>query len=212
MTRDDALETIKRYGERFHAHGYDPRTLGWSKGTQQVRFAAAEEQLRSSESVLDVGCGFGDLFGFLVDRGWHGRYVGVDLVPELVEEGQKRFGPRGAEFVVGDVTSLTLDWAPHTAIGLGLFNHRLREGHLAFVEETVRAMWRLSAEVVIVDFLCASADRPRGDLFYATIDEVSTLAARLTRRFLIDHSYMPFEFQLRLWHDDRFTPEAPFFS
>lgn len=53
--------------------------------------------------ALDLGCGRGVFSAELARRGW--EVVGVDLVPQAVEEARKR-GVEGASFVVGDVTAL----------------------------------------------------------------------------------------------------------
>ena len=36
-------------------------------------------------SVLDVGCGRGDLLPYLRERSFEGSYMGVDLTPEMIE-------------------------------------------------------------------------------------------------------------------------------
>ena len=41
-------------------------------------------------SVLDVGCGFADLYEHLLQQGWVGRYSGVDIVPGLLAEARER--------------------------------------------------------------------------------------------------------------------------
>ena len=88
MLEEDRVETRARYAARFREFGYDPRTLGWHKGRQRVRFAAALEAVGTQfDSLLDVGCGFGDLFGYLRERGWQGNYLGLDICPELLDEG-----------------------------------------------------------------------------------------------------------------------------
>jgi SAM-dependent methyltransferase len=57
-------------------------------------------------SVVDVGCGDWQL-GSLVD--WSGvHYIGIDIVPEVVEENVRRFGARGVEFRVADALNGTL--------------------------------------------------------------------------------------------------------
>ena len=52
------------YDLQFEEHGYSPASLGCAKGRQDLRFKALSAFLEEG-SVLDFGCGFGDLAGFL---------------------------------------------------------------------------------------------------------------------------------------------------
>ena len=92
MWKQDRDETQERYRERWLQHGYDSRSLGWNKDCQWVRFEAAFEGLRKEDfdSIIDFGCGFGDLLGYLRMKEWPGSYTGVDLVDELITEAAKR--------------------------------------------------------------------------------------------------------------------------
>lgn len=60
-----------RYAKRLTEFGYDPKTLGWNSGKQQERFQVLTSFVppEACGSVLDVGCGFGDLYGFLLRKG-----------------------------------------------------------------------------------------------------------------------------------------------
>jgi SAM-dependent methyltransferase len=213
MLAEDRSDAVRRYQGRYAQYGYHPLTLGWTKGRQGVRFAAALDILGEGfGSVLDVGCGFGDLFGFLRQRGWAGDYYGVDLVPELVEEGRRRYGPHGARFECLDLTASGVDFRADVAVALGMFNHRLRQDNLVFVRDMLSAMWRHTTVAVTVDFLSNTADQRRSDLYYAPPGTIMDLAHSFSKRVQLHHGYMPFEFNVTLWHDDSFTVEAPVFA
>src|SRR2546428_11299742 len=127
MREQDIADTQERYRKRWRQHGYHVKTLGWNKGCQNVRFQAALEQVRPEEcaSILDVGCGFGDLLTYLRERDWPGIYTGIDIVPELIAEAQRRHGSdEKARFLNVELTSV----APQPADmggSRGGFNHRL---------------------------------------------------------------------------------------
>lgn len=72
-------------------------------------------------TVLDVGCGYGDLYAYLAARGHTGRYIGLDIVPHMIEEARRRF-PQ-AEFVVGDIVSADLEPCDY-ALASGPFDYR----------------------------------------------------------------------------------------
>jgi SAM-dependent methyltransferase len=74
-----------------HAGGF--RSLLWaSASTQAARFDAFTRLLDFTDaSVLDVGCGRADLPDYLLQRGIRlEHYIGLEAVPLLVEEAERR--------------------------------------------------------------------------------------------------------------------------
>jgi len=217
MQDEDRNELYERYRKRWEQYGYDSRTLGWNKDCQWVRFDAAFEGLREEdfESVLDVGCGFGDLLGYLRSKGWRGRYTGLDLMDELIQEARKRYSTdSAAEFFRDDIAAFDRSGKSNMAVAVGVFNHRLHQDNLDFVRETVEKMWNLTTRVVVCDFLSISADveRREHELYYADPARLYQFASGFSRRIMIHHAYMPFEFQIKIWHDDDFQRSAPVFA
>ncbi len=217
MWHEDRIDTEERYRNRWREYGYDLRTLGWNKDCQWVRFEAALEGLGEEEfgSVLDIGCGFGDLLSFLRVRGWRGRYVGIDLVPELIEEAVVRHGgDENARFMCDDEENLSLSEPCDLVVAIGIFNHKLKQGNLDYIRLMLTRMLNLSRHIVVCDFLSSSSDceRRKDNLYYADPKDIFSMAARHSRRVILHHGYMPFEFQIKIWRDDSFESARPVFS
>src|SRR5262249_34477738 len=135
MREQDRVEAKRRYRERWLKYGYDPQSLGWTKDCQWVRFAAAFEGLREEDcsSVLDFGCGFGDLLAFLRSKRWQGYYTGVELVEELMVEAAKRHSTdTRASFVYSDLEDFSATEKAAMAVAIGVFNHRLHQDNIEF--------------------------------------------------------------------------------
>ena len=61
------METLNKYYEKLYKkYGYSPKSLGWEKGKQFLRFhqLTCDFELKNA-SILDVGCGFGDFIKYL---------------------------------------------------------------------------------------------------------------------------------------------------
>jgi SAM-dependent methyltransferase len=161
-----------------------------------------------------VGCGFGDLLGFLRGRGWKGRYTGIDLVEEFIETARARYREDpAAAFACGDLQTLPPSAKSDAAVAIGIFNHQVEQGNPVLIRETVEALWETSNALVMCDFLSTSSDpdRRQSHLYYADPAEMYQLASGYSRRVMIHHAYMPFEFQLKIWHDDSFEVSGPVF-
>ena len=217
MHDQDKLDTQARYRKRWLEFGYDPRTLGWNKDCQWVRFEAVFEGLRPEDfaSILDVGCGFGDLLVYLRGGGWTGRYIGVDLVPELIDEARRlHTDDTLAEFACQDIAGFHPTQPVDLAVAIGAFNHKIVAGNLNFIGEAIEMMWGFSKRAVVCDFLSMFSDPERREptLYYAEPGEILAIARHYSRRVMIHHAYMPFEFQVKIWHDDAFSAPTPVFT
>lgn len=202
MKVDDIRVTRQRYTERYETFGYSPRTLGWGKqGRQALRFSVLTGigDLQG-KSVLDVGCGFGDLYSFLTARGWTGHYVGIDLVSVLVEEGKKRFPD--AELLVGDFEEQIFDEPFDYVIASGIFNFRLtQEDNWAYIMRTLEKMLAIASLGVGVDFMTSWVDFQDPIAFHTDPCILVQNIRNLTRRFALRQDYMPYEYALYLYHD-----------
>ena len=75
---------IENYRKLFLKHGSGPEVGQLSPEGQQFRFEKLIQigDLRGCR-VLDLGCGLGDLYPFLLKRFDKIDYTGIDIVPEL---------------------------------------------------------------------------------------------------------------------------------
>jgi SAM-dependent methyltransferase len=93
----EQLETAVReqYRDRVDEKGTTPEGLFWdSKESMQTRFSVATETIDlKGANVLDVGCGFGDLYGYLQQNGHTpDTYHGIDVSEVVLEEARDRYG------------------------------------------------------------------------------------------------------------------------
>jgi 2-polyprenyl-3-methyl-5-hydroxy-6-metoxy-1,4-benzoquinol methylase len=76
------------------------------------------EALKGDESVLDLGCGNGELARELAGRGHHGPYLGVDFSVPLLHEAEAQPGGFSARFIQVDLTKLSA-WSPQLSVAGG---------------------------------------------------------------------------------------------
>jgi SAM-dependent methyltransferase len=205
MEQKDRRDYIERYEARLSRFGHSPEALGWGKtGRQEVRFSILSEAILEcpTSSVMDVGCGFGDLYDFLTARGWHGRYSGIDIVPGLLEVAKKRhpnLDLRELDITAGELQAEKYDFV----VASGVFNARLRHGdNLAFIESALRTMYGIARIAVAADFMSTHVDFQHPDGWHTDPAWAFALGKKLSRRVVLRHDYMPFEFALVIYCDD----------
>jgi ubiquinone/menaquinone biosynthesis C-methylase UbiE len=111
-----------------------------------VRFA----ELRGDERALDAACGAGALAFALAP---HVReVVGVDVVPELLDQGRQRAGEvENVEFVEGDATKLPFARGSFDLAGTLRSLHHIERPELVLAELT--RVTRLGGRILVVDQL-----------------------------------------------------------
>lgn len=102
LSKQDYDRILKFYRQSHDRHGdSDARSVHWATTRdQQVRFQALVQVADLSGSrILDVGCGLGDLYKFLLQNEIDADYTGIDIVPDFISVAQRRF-PQGSFEVV----------------------------------------------------------------------------------------------------------------
>ncbi|MCH7532044.1 MAG: class I SAM-dependent methyltransferase [Gemmatimonadetes bacterium] len=213
LPEEDVELTRQRYRQRYEDHGYSPRTLGWNKDRQAIRFQSLSSLFDLKDaSVLDIGCGFADLYTFLKDNDQApADYLGIDLVPELTEEAIRRLAGEPISVRCGDF--LAEDIPPvDFAFASGVFNHRFAQGdNEAFIEAVMRKAARVCRQGFAFDFLSDRVDRRLEHTFHSSPERILEIALNLSRRVVLRNDYLPFEFSIHVFLEDGFDPERAVF-
>ena len=121
-----ALASTKTYyRNKIQTSGPCPAGVDW--GDERAQITRFEQLLKlipiqawsQRPSLNDLGCGYGALLGYLAHHHLQADYLGVDLVPEMVETARQTWGHLG-QFSVGNVCPRTADYS----VASGLFNVR----------------------------------------------------------------------------------------
>lgn len=208
MIEEEKKATLDRYNERLKEYGYSPKTLGWLKGEQEIRFQVLSEIGNLGNcSILDVGCGFGDLYGFLINKGIKIQYTGVDINQQLLEIGKELYPSASFEVMDFDeeVIEKKFDWV----FASGIFNFKL-ENNEQFIQNMLSKMFTISQNGVTVDFMSSYVDFQNEGAYHANPNKIFSYCKQLSRRITLRHDYMPFEFCVYIYKKDRFNERTVF--
>ncbi len=133
----------------YHRHRIDALgaetlgALGWRcEESQTKRFEALTSvgDLNGA-SLLDIGCGYGHLKGFLDER-FHGfSYIGIDLVPDFINGAIALYGQRpDSYFCLADFTLAELPKVDYIiASGVLAYRCEAKDFHLSMIEKMFAA-------------------------------------------------------------------------
>ena len=107
----------RKFIEDFYTHRcrpdyHHPDSVGWvSSQSQNSRFGVFLRYIDDKSSVLDYGCGVGDLFRYLKNRRKNIQYLGVDIQPKMINNSKSKY-PKGKFELVNDIRDVSgkFDW------------------------------------------------------------------------------------------------------
>lgn len=105
-------------------------------------------------SCLDVGCGTGELAGFLQDRGI-GNYLGIDLVSSSIELARQRH--RDMPFRQGDVLVEPKDETFDFVFCSGAMTLKFDSGNYEYMKKMIARMLELAKRGIAFNYIADSA-------------------------------------------------------
>lgn len=199
MSQPDS-ETTRFYEGHVRRFGYGYRALGFGRRSSQEKRFGALAALGDFDgaSLLDVGCGFGDLLAWLRARGARPRYTGLDLTASMIERCRKRFTDGDAQFAVGDALTWKAEGAYDWVIASGIFGYNAKDTR-ARIQPTMERLFSITRQGLAVNFLSGCAPTRSPGRLYVHPADVLQYALRLTPAVRLDHTYMPNDFTLCMY-------------
>lgn len=195
----------KLYSESFKAHGDSPSAVQWPKGRQKERFDALCMNINGSKhfSVLDFGCGLAHLNDYLGSKFSSFEYTGVDLVDEFVQEDKKKYPD--ATFLSTD-EFMTQSNRYDYIVASGTFNILYEKELLnnkKFILSTLKNLFERANISFAFNFMTDQVDFIQEGAFHINpLELYDYCRVSLSKRIILNQSYMPYEFNLIVWRDD----------
>jgi len=164
-------ELLSFFDRHLKDFGDAPQAVRWTPEGQLRRYEAL---LRiagdfSMKKILDFGCGKGDFYKFIKDRGIVSRYCGIDINENLIELARNKYPE--TEFMAMDIDESEIDRQFDIVFVCGVFNLRI-----AGIEESMKAVLKklfgLSREAMHVNLLTHYIPQRNIELFYVKPEEI----------------------------------------
>ncbi len=197
------MEKIKKYYEENNVEGYpDYYILGWeSEAAQELRFKQLVGDIDlNGKTILDVGCGTGNLLEYISRQFKTFNYTGSDVLPHMIQRaGEKKLD---GKFICMDLFksnpygNKTFD----VVFSSGIFNLNL-ENNQEFLMDAVDIFQNLAREAVSFNLLWDKSKDKDPKYFYFSPEEVQENLSskyRDTWRVSIIKGYLHNDFTVHL--------------
>jgi SAM-dependent methyltransferase len=194
-------EAVKEYIKDFFSKrllhfGDTPASLGWTETGQQLRYEYITGLLPlDNSSILDFGCGKGDLYSYLSSKGFRIDYTGVDINPDLIRLAKKKFPE--TKFYTLDIDEEDIKEEFDFIIICGVFNLNIK-GVKDSAFRSIKRLFLNTKKALL--FNCPSIYSRRKDLTLLYYDpvEVLSLALSITENVNLYHNLIEGEIFLIL--------------
>ena len=199
------LDNRAHYDALVAEHGRSFRACGWgSRASQHARFAVFTEEVPLDGSVLDVGCGLGDLYGYLRDSGRvPAAYRGIDLSPSMVDSARGAFP--GVDFAVEDLLATRPERCYDHVVASGIFTY-IGESNVELFHQLIEAMYARCARALVFNSLSTWAtDEAHGEFRADPVDTLRFVAS-LSSRLRLRTDYHPRDFTVVVHRPPQLEP------
>lgn len=203
MDESDKKTIIERYNVRLKQFGESIKTL--ASGTEErreLRFKILKEiGFGDNDSIMDLGCGFGDFYQFLMENNCNASYTGVDINPELIKIAKAKY--QGVKFITADIQNENLGQFDYI-VSTSAFNLKFKgQDNYEFAGEMLKRCYAFAKKGVAIDFMSSYVDFKGNseEAFYYEPEKIFAIAKTITKRVCLRHDYPLFEFCLYLYPD-----------
>ena len=109
-TNNPSYSDVSKYYDSEWAKLEKEKLTGINSRHRYILKFLLENGMKSSDSILEIGCGIGTLSSFICSKLKKGHLTGVDISPETIEQNKVRYKHiKNVDFIVSDMTDFSID-------------------------------------------------------------------------------------------------------
>jgi trans-aconitate methyltransferase len=183
------------YDKAFDNYGPGPEALlWWDYRSMAIRFRELVKEVPvSGKSVLDAGCGMGDLLPYLYAKSTDFRYLGIDKSEKFIAIAKKRYADH--QFKVGDPFNRP-EGMFDVVLSSGVMNGNV-DNWLAKRKRMIKALWSQTGEVLAFNMAGGLKPIKHDSLIaYADAQVIFDYCRTMSRRVVLKTDYLEKDFTI----------------
>jgi SAM-dependent methyltransferase len=194
----------KSYQKSYKKYGVGPKALKWhSEKAAKQRYEQIVVDIDfNGKSILDVGCGFGDIIPYIADKSDIFSYTGIDFVPEFIKEA-KRIYPKH-RFLVGNYFKQPLERKFDIIICSGALNGNYAD-NLGFRKKAIKTMFNHVKECLVFN-MAGRHPKPKtakhSNVWFADSKTIHDYCKTLSKKVLLKDDYHSNDFTIVMFKEN----------
>lgn len=198
MSIFNSSEIRENYEQSLTHYGPGPKALlWWDYRSMAIRFRELVKDIPvEGKSILDAGCGMGDVLPFLFAKSDNFNYLGIDKTNGFIDIAKKRY--EGQRFQVGDPFKHPIGMFD-VVISSGVMNGNIKNWQ-AKRKKMITSLFDQTGEVLA--FNMAGGLKPIKDdslIAYADAQEIFEFCKTLSKRVILRTHYLEKDFTIVLF-------------
>lgn len=163
--------------------------VGWKdKASQKKRFEVILSMIKEPNvSILDVGCGKGDLYDEIKQTQKKASYKGIDISSKMIELARSAF-PEG-KFEVGDLYTYAYSEIPDYIVANGVFNLKTNDNNLKMLKEAIK-IFKINSKKGFILTVLVGKEVFKSLFYYYQTDEIERVLKELGVTFIKKEGYL----------------------
>ena len=196
----DTNKIKKFYNDNFYKYKDSVKTVGWSsKKDQYLRFEKLFENIEvNNKSILDIGCGLGDLIFFIKKKykGKNFKYTGIDISDAIIDFAKTKHKAKNISFINGNFYNLNLSkYDIIISSGSMSLNLKLKEKDIT---KMITKMYNNCKSYVSMNFLSTYCDYQLTKNTHYSPEKIFSICKKLSNKVNLIHDYRLYEFTVQI--------------
>ena len=203
MFESDRLDAIiDNYSENHRQFGYGARALEMPSDRRTIRYYELLKNFpdynnKEKISIIDLGCGYGDLVDYLDYLELNYNYIGVDLCDSFLNFAKKKYAGRDniifvkRNFFENDYEEYEFDYAVSSQTFNSLYSNK--ENNMDVIQKTMKYAFLKCKKGIAFNFVTNKVEYKKKNVAYHSVEELVSFSYSLSNSIVLDNSCMPFE-------------------
>lgn len=208
IINQDKQKVIDLYNQAIQKYGISSSSVLWNDPqTQYFRFSELIKNIDlydPNKSLLDIGCGNGELYKYLNFIGFRGTYTGYDINENLLIQARKRFNNINVKCIDILEDKDIFDKYNYVVMS-GLFNTNVGQS-IVWTLSFIKKMFDLCLDSTSFNAISTFVSYKQDEMFY--LDPLLTVdycIKELSPRVTLCHHNLPYNFTITIFEHHQWS-------
>lgn len=200
---------VEHYEKCYEKYGDNHKGVDWPNEKDTIKRYKVmleickfddERDTNKKKSILDLGCGLGHLYNYILNEHIDVEYSGLDISKKFINTCKNKFPDR--EFICADIMSeeINKNWDYIVMNGVFTEKRELNFNEMfQYLSLMLKKTYKLCKKGVAFNVMSKDVEWEREDLFHVPMNVLSSFITKeITRDFIIRNDYGLYEYTVYL--------------